>query len=152
MESIVQFFAQEPGWIWLAIGATLFTLDVLAPGFFLLWFALAAGLVGVLLFAVPMDVTWQVLAFCVASVVSLLAARRLWGAGSGNDVSDKPLLNQRAQQFVGRSFRLATPIEGGQGRITAGDGLWPVRGPDLPEGAMVRVVGAEGTVLIVEAA
>jgi membrane protein implicated in regulation of membrane protease activity len=152
MESIVQFFASEPGWLWLAIGAALFTLDILAPGFFMLWFALAAAVVGVLLFAVPMDVTWQILAFCAASVISLLLARRLWGTGTSRDVTDKPLLNQRAQQLIGRTFRLATAIQGGQGRITAGDGNWLVRGPDLPEGSMVRVLRAEGTVLIVEAA
>jgi membrane protein implicated in regulation of membrane protease activity len=152
MESIVQFFAAEPGWLWLAVGAALFTLDVLAPGFFMLWFALAAAAVGVLLFAVPLDVPWQILAFCLASVISLLMARRLWGTGVAPDVTDKPLLNQRAQQLIGRTFRLATAIEGGQGRITAGDGLWLVRGPDLPEGATVRVLGAEGTVLIVEPA
>lgn len=152
MEVIVQFFANEPGWAWLAIGAVLFALDVLAPGLYMVWFALAAALVGVLLFAVPMDVTWQILAFCLASVICLLIARRLWGTGVGRDVTDKPLLNQRAEQLIGRTFRLATAIEGGQGRVTAGDGMWLVRGPDLPEGTLVRVLRTEGTVLIVEAA
>ena len=40
----------------------------------------------------------------------------------------------------------------GRGRITAGDSLWSVKGPDMPAGSTVRVVDADGTVLIVEAA
>ncbi len=92
---------------------------------------------------------WQILIFCAASVISLLIGRALWGGRSG-EAADNPFLNQRARQLVGRTFTLATPIHGGQGRITAGDGLWSVRGPDLPAGRLVRVTDAEGTVLIVE--
>jgi membrane protein implicated in regulation of membrane protease activity len=80
-----------------------------------------------------------------------MIGRALW-SGRRGDVSDKPLLNQRAQQLIGRTFVLATPMQSGRGRIKAGDGLWSVRGPNMPEGALVRVTGADGTVLIVEAA
>jgi membrane protein implicated in regulation of membrane protease activity len=151
MSEIVVFFSSEPGWIWLIIAVALFTLDVLAPGFYMLWFGVAAGAVGLLVFAVPLPPLWQILAFCGASVLSLFIGRALWGGRRAN-VSDKPFLNQRAQQLVGRTFVLATPIEGGRGRITAGDGLWSVRGPDMPQGSLVRVTDADGTVLIVEAA
>ena len=149
MESLIGFFAAEPGWVWLIIAAALFTLDVLAPGFFMLWFGVAAMAVGLLVFAVPLDVTWQIVAFCAASLISLMIARLLWG-GKRSELSDKPLLNERARQLVGRTFVLATAIRGGRGRITAGDGLWSVRGPDLPEGVLVRVTGADGTELVVE--
>jgi membrane protein implicated in regulation of membrane protease activity len=74
-----------------------------------------------------------------------------WGS-SRADESDRPLLNRRAQQLVGRTFELATPIQGGRGRVLAGDGMWTVRGPDLPQGSMVKVTGADGTELIVEKA
>ncbi len=39
-----------------------------------------------------------------------------------------------------------------RGRAKVGDGEWPVRGPDAAEGTKVRVVSAEGGVLVVEAA
>jgi hypothetical protein len=151
MGSIVAFFSNEPGWIWLIIAATLLALDVLAPGFLMLWFAIAAAAVGLILFAVPLEPLWQILAFCAACIISLFIGRALWGGRRAN-VSDKPFLNQRAQQLVGRTFVLATAIQGGQGRITAGDGLWSVRGPDMPAGSLVRVTDSDGTVLIVEAA
>jgi membrane protein implicated in regulation of membrane protease activity len=41
---------------------------------------------------------------------------------------------------------------GGHGRLRLGDTTWAATGPDgLPAGARVRVVGAQGTVLRVEA-
>lgn len=151
MDTISNLLSLEPGWAWLILAAILFALDVLAPGFYMVWFGLAAAAVGVLVFAVPMDTEWQILSFCAACVAALMIGRALW-SGRRGDVSDKPLLNQRAQQLIGRTFVLATPMQSGQGRIKAGDGLWSVRGPNMPEGALVRVTGADGTVLIVEAA
>jgi hypothetical protein len=151
MSGLLRTLASEPGWVWLIIAAFLVIIDILAPGFYMVWFAGAAVVVGVILFWAPMDTEWQILAFCAASVLALLLSGALW-SGQRRGASDKPLLNLRAQQMVGRTFVLATAIHGGQGRITAGDGLWMVRGPDLPAGAVVRVKDADGTVLIVEAA
>ena len=151
MEAMVNFFSVEPGWAWLIIAVILFVLDIMAPGFYMVWFGLAAAAVGGLAFAVPMETEWQILAFCAACIGFLMIGRALW-SGRRAEVSDKPLLNQRAQQLIGRTFVLATAIQSGQGRIRAGDGLWSVRGPNLPEGSAVRVTDADGTVLIVEAA
>jgi membrane protein implicated in regulation of membrane protease activity len=91
MGSIVEFFSNEPGWIWLIIAVALFALDVLAPGFFMLWFGFAATVVGLLVFAVPLEPLWQILAFCAACIISLLIGRALWGGRRAN-VSDKPLM------------------------------------------------------------
>ena len=151
MDDLIAFLTSNPGWSWMIVGAVLFALDVIAPGFFMLWFGAAAAAVGLLVFAIPIAFTGQVLAFCLLSVLSVLAGRALWGGERGG-ISDKPLLNQRARQLIGRNFVLATPITSGQGRITAGDSTWSVRGPDLPQGARVRVVDAEGTMLLVQPA
>ena len=151
MNDIARFFAIEPGWAWLIVAAILFVLDVTAPGFYMVWFGVAAGVVGVLLFGVPMSTEWQIIAFCVISVAALLIGRALFG-GRRATLSENPLLNQRARQLIGRTFVLATPIQSGRGRIAAGDGIWLVKGPDLPAGTKVHVTDVDGTVLIVEAA
>jgi membrane protein implicated in regulation of membrane protease activity len=151
MDDLIALLAANPGWSWMIVAAVLFALDVMAPGFFLLWFAAAAAVVGLIVFAIPIGFTWQILAFCGLSVASVLGGRALWGGVRGG-LSDKPLLNQRAKQLIGRDFVLATAIQSGRGRITAGDSLWSVKGPDMPAGASVRVIDADGTVLIVEAA
>ena len=66
--------------------------------------------------------------------------------------SDVPDLNVRAQQYVGRVFRVEEPIVGGRGKVRVGDTLWPAQGPDAPKGASVKVTGTNGTVLVVELA
>ena len=52
----------------------------------------------------------------------------------------------------GEVLTVTKAIEDGRGRAKVGDGEWPVRGPDVAEGAKVRVVSADGGVLVVELA
>ena len=86
--------------------------------------------------------------FAVLSLVAVFAARRYLRSQEGE--SDRPLLNRRALQHVGRSYVLAEAIENGRGKVKIGDTLWRVEGPDAPAGTQVTVTGADGTVLIVE--
>jgi inner membrane protein len=151
---ISDFFASwqwHEAWNWLIIAVVLFSLEVIIPGFFFIWMALAATVVGLTLFLVPLTMPWQLLEFSVASVISVLVGKSIWGA-QRNDMSDKPLLNLRGQQLIGQTFELAEEIKLGRGRVRVADGLWNARGSDMPAGAKVRVVGVEGTDLIVEAA
>ncbi|HEU4987360.1 MAG TPA: NfeD family protein, partial [Rhizobiaceae bacterium] len=83
------------------------------------------------------------------SLVSAFAGKRLLGHRSA-DETDQPLLNQRAEQLVGRTARLEEAIAEGYGRIRLGDTLWRVTGPDLPVGTRVRVTAARDGTLQVE--
>jgi len=42
------------------------------------------------------------------------------------------------------------PIANGHGRVKVGDSVWNARGMDAAMGANVRVIGADGAVLLVE--
>jgi inner membrane protein len=64
--------------------------------------------------------------------------------------SDEPSLNSRGAELVGRTLLVAQAIEGGRGKVHAGDTLWLAEGPDAPTGASVRVVAARASVLVVE--
>jgi membrane protein implicated in regulation of membrane protease activity len=64
--------------------------------------------------------------------------------------SDEPALNARGAELVGRVLMVAEAIEGGRGKVHAGDTLWLAEGPDCPAGASVKVVSAKATVLVVE--
>ena len=46
---------------------------------------------------------------------------------------------------------LDQPIENGFGKVTVDDSTWKIKGADLPAGSKVRVVGADNTILNVEA-
>jgi membrane protein implicated in regulation of membrane protease activity len=61
-------------------------------------------------------------------------------------------LNQRGQQYTGRIFTLDQPIVNGVGKVEVDDSSWRVKGPDLPAGTHVQVVGVDGVVFVVESA
>lgn len=148
-QSFADMLTAQPGWIWLSIGAVLFIIELMVPGIFFVWFALAAAAVGGLLFVLPMTTIWQVVVFCVFSIISVAIGRAIFGSYK-DPRSDKPLLNLRGRQLVGRTLVLTEAIVGGRGRVLAGDSMWLVTGPDLPVEARVRVTGVEGTMLVVE--
>jgi len=138
-------------WHWWVLGVILLILEVFAPGTFFLWLAVAAGLVGTLLLAVPgIGWQWQLLVFSVLSIGAVVAWRVYLRRHPTE--SDQPALNRRGEQYVGRTFVLAAPIENGRGKITVDDSTWRVEGPDCATGTKVRVTAADGTLLRVEPA
>jgi hypothetical protein len=139
----------SPHWAWLTIGVLLCAAEIVAPGFFLVWLGVAAIATGVLAFLLPIGVPMQLGIFAVLAFIALYGARR-WLKANPIESTD-PLLNQRGGRLVGEVLTLVTAIENGRGRAKVGDGEWPVRGPDAAEGTRVRVVSADGGVLVVEA-
>ena len=130
----------EPHWAWLSLGVLLAAAEIVAPGFFLIWLGGAAD--------------WKLLPslmgiFAVLAVIILYGARK-W-LRDNPIVSTDPPRAQRGGRLVGEVLTVTTAIEDGRGRARVGDGEWPVRGPDAAEGAKVRVVSADGGVLVVEA-
>ena len=139
-------------WTWAIAGLALCILETMAPGVFLLWIGLAAFANAVLLLATPLSIEWLLVSFCAFTVVSVLIGRRIYGA---KDVAnDAPFLNRRADALVGRETRLQSAIENGVGMAQIDDTVWRVAGPELPQGARVRIVGLtqDGTMLRIEPA
>ncbi|MGY6215274.1 NfeD family protein [Methylolobus aquaticus] len=137
-------------WHWWAAGALLLVVELLSPGMYFLWMAEAALLTGALLWAWP-DLSWesQLLTFSVLSVASIVLARKLLTRHPIE--SDRPLLNRRAAQLVGRVCVLPEPIVNGEGKIRIDDSMWRIRGSDAPAGARIRIIGADGVMLRVAA-
>jgi hypothetical protein len=136
-------------WHWWVGAIVLLGIEILAPGTWFLWMAIAAAIVGLVLFALPdMAWQWQVLLFAVLAVVSLVA----WRAYQRRHPSptDEPALNRRGEQYIGRVFTLDEAIVNGTGKIRVDDTTWKVGGGDRPHGSKVRVTGVAGTVLTVE--
>jgi membrane protein implicated in regulation of membrane protease activity len=135
---------------WAAAALVLFALETMAPGAFMLWlgFAAAAMFLVVLLFDIP--VLAQVTLFVALSFISIQVYRR-WFRGRER-ASDRPTLNRRTDALVGRVVPLESAIASGRGRVQIADAYWEVAGPDLPAGTPVRIVGADGMTLRVEAA
>ncbi len=151
METLSQFLESFDYWSWWILALILFIVELAAPGIFFLWLGLAAVVTGFLSWLAP-GLGWQIefAVFAVLGVVAAVVGRRYWKPGK--IASDNPTLNKRASQFIGQTFTLETAIENGHGRIKIGDGGWIVSGPDLPAGARVTVISADGARLVVEAA
>ena len=147
----VPFIEDVQFWHWLALGGILGALEVLVPGFVLIWLGLAAVLVGMLLLVWP-DTPFaiQLLAYAGFSVLTVM----IWFYWLRRYPveSDRPTLNRRAEQLIGRRAPVVDAIVNGRGRIKLGDSTWAVTGPDLPAGHMVEITGTEGALLQVEPA
>lgn len=135
-------------WLWLTLGLLLAALEMLVPGIYLFWIAIAALLTGVLTFALDLSVPMQVVQFIFLALIVTFTARRM--------VRDKPiesadpLMNRRGARLVGEQALVVQAIVHGSGRVKLGDSEWIARGPDVATGEHVRVVGSEGAILLVE--
>lgn len=150
---IAAFLASLGPWSWIVIGLALLGLEIVIPGFFLLWIGLGALVTGALSFLFwEMSLwTWQVQAivFAVFAIGFGFAGRRLMDRGN---VSDQPMLNQRTNALVGRTATLDEPIRNGEGRVRLDDTVWMIKGPDLEAGTRVRIASATHRTLTVEPA
>ena len=136
-------------WQWWILGLLLVIFEVFAPGAFLIWIGIAAGLVGLMLLFVP-AIAWQlqVLLFGAFSVAIVLISRRYLQAHPVE--SEVPFLNRRGEQYVGRLFTLDEPIVNGRGKLRVDDSIWRITGADCPAQSKVVVTGVDGVVLRVE--
>ncbi|MBO0902874.1 NfeD family protein [Jiella sonneratiae] len=151
MDALLQAFADYGWWI---VGLVLLVLEVVVPGIYLVFFGLAALVVGTNAFLVGgsgwFGFPQQVIAFVVVAAVAIYLGRRWYGQAPGPE--DAGPLNRRTGRLVGREARLTDAIVDGRGRIALEDSWWSVSGPDLPQGTRVRITGADGAVLTVEPA
>lgn len=135
-------------WFWLSLGFILGAVEMIAPGFFLMWLGLAAIIVGMLTWALPISLPLQVALFAILSVLTVYAGKKFL---KDNPIeSDDPKLNNRGARLTGEIVTVVEAIADGHGRVRVGDTDWNARGADAAVGAKVRVIGADGAVLLVE--
>lgn len=58
--------------------------------------------------------------------------------------------HRQGAKHIGQALVLVVPINNGSGKIQLGNRNWDVRGPNLPAGVRVRVIGVDGSVLLVD--
>jgi inner membrane protein len=137
-------------WVWLSLGLILGAIEMLAPGFFLMWLGLAAIIVGLLTLALPISLPLQVALFAILSVLTVYAGKKFL---KDNPIeSTDPMLNDRGARLTGEIVTVVEAIVDGRGRVKVGDTEWSARGLDAKAGTKVRVTGADGAVLLVETA
>lgn len=144
-------FVWSHGAMWLASALALAIAELIAPGFFMIFLAAGAALTGFALLALPgLPVLVQAVLFALFTAAAVGLGRR-WYHQSEVPTED-PQLNDRTSRLIGTTAEVCDAITGGEGRVKVGDGAWKARGPDAAAGAFVRIVGATGSVLLVEPA
>ena len=147
---LVALMISYGAWSWLIAGLVLLGLELLLPGGVFVWLGIAAMITALVSFAFPLDWPREFGLFGILGILAIVVWLRVIRL-RGNR-TDRPLLNRRAERFVGQEAVLDEPITDGYGRVPLGDTVWRIAGPDLPAGRRVRIVGHEGAVLKVEAA
>ena len=141
---MAELFPALGQWVWWILAGLLLIVELLLAGIFFVWLGIAAAIMGVIDFLAP-PLSWQVeiLIFATLSAVLVIAGRP-WLKRRQAVESDQSNLNRRIQDYVGRSYVLDEAIINGRGKVKIDDTLWEVTGPDLPQGAWVRIVGVDG--------
>jgi hypothetical protein len=149
MDWLTNWFGDiDAHWVWLTLGLVLAGLEMLVPGVYLIWLALAAIVIGVLTMALDLSLPAQVIDFVFLSLIIAFSARRI--LRDKPIESADPLMNRRGARLVGETATVVQAIEHGSGRVRLGDSEWIARGPNVGAGEHVRISGSEGAILLVE--
>ena len=146
---MVDYIIANPWW-WMGLAVILAIAEIVSPGVFLIWIAAAAAITGGVAVVVNIPLIAQFLIFAVLCIACVWAGRR-WYADNPVESQD-PMLNDRIARMVGEVVIVDQPIIYGKGRVRVGDSIWDCSGNDAAIGAAVRIIGANGSVLMVEPA
>ena len=139
-------------WLWLYAGAILMLAEILAPGFVIFFFGLAAATVGLVMFVLPeafhLTPTWQMALFSFFSILYLVTLRRYMKSVFLGDSEETKALDE----YVGRLAKVTETVRPeAPGRVLLGDAEGTaVASERLDPGTEVKVVGRKNLTLEIE--
>ena len=148
------WFEQLSQWHWFIFGLLLLIGEALGAAGFLLGTALASLLMGVIVWiaAAVLDagMGWQ-LQVVLGAIISTIFSVLYWRFfRADQQASDRPELNHRTAQLVGRKLVLENDISF-EGRVQIGDTFWKVVSESpLKAGEHIEVVSADATTLTIK--
>ena len=134
---------------WLILGVLLLILEVVTGTTYILWISVAALIVGVITFILPLGWEMQFLLFAILSAILLVVGHtRLRPKLDNAAPSD---LNDRARSMVGMRVRAVADFDTGQGRVQVGDTQWraSITNGNAKAGDELKVLSVKGTTLTV---
>jgi membrane protein implicated in regulation of membrane protease activity len=150
MDALQTLYATQPFWVWLAIGVMLLAVEAAFSTEWLLWPAVAAGVVAVMTaLGLRFGLGVEVAIFAVLTIAATLLSRRLIQRVNPDAAPD---INDRDGRLVGQRAQVVQPFVDGRGRVFVSGAEWPaeIDGPAPPVGESV-VVEAGGPRLKVRA-
>ncbi|WP_409432160.1 NfeD family protein [Litorimonas sp. RW-G-Af-16] len=137
---------------WAILGIVLLGLELITGTTYILWPAVAALILAVVVFILPLGWEMQFLLFFVLSTILLVAGHfYLKPKFKSGEPSD---LNDRARSMVGARVKAVSDFEIGRGRVKVGDSEWgaAMETGNAKAGDELRVVEVKGATLWVEPA
>jgi membrane protein implicated in regulation of membrane protease activity len=144
MDAILDLYASQPFWIWLAVGVLLLAIEAAASTEWLLWPAVAAGVVAVLTaLGLRIGFAVEVGIFAGLTILATALSRRLIQRVNPSDHVD---VNDRDARLVGQRARVVQPFVDGRGRVFVSGAEWAalIEGDAPPVGDSVVVDRLDG--------
>ncbi len=146
---MIDYLAQHLWQMWAVISVICLILELTAGDFFIICFSIGAFFAAIVA-ALGVNIYLQLLAFALFTLISLFwvrpFAQRYLHKGEDNRVSN-------ADALMGRQGRVVETVKAdGFGRVQIDGDIWKAvtnEAQDIPEGANVRVVGRESTIIAV---
>ena len=152
MDALINVYAAQPFWLWLAIGVILLAVEAALSTEWLLWPAVSAGVVAVVV-ALGLDVGFlgEAGLFAALTVASTALSRRLI---QRVNPSDSPDINARDSRLIGQRAQVVQAFVDGRGRVFVSGAEWvaEIEGAAPAAGESVIVEGMNGPKLKVRAA
>ena len=147
---MIEYFAQHLWQVWAVMAVICLILEMTAGDFFIICFSIGAVFAAITAL-VGGNIYWQLLLFAVFTLISLFwvrpFAQRYLHKGEDNRVSN-------ADALMGRQGRVVESVRADAfGRVQIDGDIWKAvtnESQDIPEGANVRVIGRESTIITVE--
>ncbi len=146
---MTDYFAQHLWQLWAVVSVVCLILELTAGDFFVICFSIGAVFAAVTAL-IGGNIYWQLAMFVLFTLVSLFRvrpfAKRCLQRGGDTRVSN-------ADALMGRQGRVVESVaHDGFGRVQIDGDVWKAvtnEPNDIPEGASVRVVGRESTIITV---
>jgi inner membrane protein len=150
MGSYTEMQLNTPSLLWFLAGVVLFLLELSMPGFVLFFFALGAWVTAVAAWLSPLSLNGQILLFIIASLISLVALRRvmrrMFVGRKGGERQDSVVAEAGTRVVV--VVDINPPAEG---RVKYSGSTWRARADmKIAAGEVAEVVEQDGLLITVQ--
>lgn len=149
MDAVVAIYQAQPFWLWIALGCLILAIEAASGTEWLLWPAVSAGVVAVVVLVAPnLGLAIELALFAILTLITSMASRRLIKRVNPTE----PDINDRNSRLVGTRAEVIHPFVDGRGRVFVSGSEWPadIDGDAPPVGASVLVEGVDGARLKVK--
>jgi len=142
MDFLIDLYSTQPFWLWLAVAVVLLAIEASLSTEWLLWPAVAAGVVAVLTaIGLPGGLLVEIAVFAVLTIVATVLSSRLIKRVN----PPEPDINARDHRLIGQSARVVQPFVNGRGRVFVSGAEWNAV---LATEAAGRALAADDTVTV----